>query len=196
MVCVWLPYNPTVLTLMVPKCQSCAKHVLWSPFVEGRTSLAEYVSSLKITVGICNLIEAVGVGKGKDGLTGIVMEPIKIHHFFCSCLAPLLARGWHSEQPKNEGCASSKHSLVFLVPGVKKFSRRKLVKGDHYFDSISDVLSKVASEPKILELEDEETGVSSCKEGNGWVPEAKLDNEIHLIINVIVTLNPEFLHAI
>lgn len=198
------------------ECQNTLLEVSKS-FAEGRTSLAEYVSSLKITVGICNLIEAVGVGKGKDGLTGIVMEPIKIHQFFsvrpeipigkaCSSLTSsdiikfltgdfrlskarsndlfweavwprLLARGWHSEQPKNEGCASSKHSLVFLVPGVKKFSRRKLVKGDHYFDSISDVLSKVASEPKILELEDEETGVSSCKEGNGWVPEAKLDND-------------------
>ena len=186
-------------------------------FAEGRTSLAEYVSSLKTTVGIHNLIEAVGVGKGKDDLTGIVMEPIKTHQFFsvrpeipvgkaCSSLTStdiikfltgdfrlskarsndlfweavwprLLARGWHSEQPKNEGCTSSKHSLVFLVPGVKKFSRRKLVKGEHYFDSVSDVLSKVASEPKILELEDEEARVNTCKEGNGWVPEAKLDND-------------------
>lgn len=175
------------------------------------------MSSLKTIVGIRNLIEAVGVGKGKDDLTGIVMEPVKTHQFFsvrpeipvgkaCSSLTSgdiikfltgdfrlskarsndlfweavwprLLARGWHSEQPKNEGCVSSKHSLVFLVPGVKKFSRRKLVKGDHYFDSISDVLSKVASEPKVLELEDEEARVSSCKEGNGWVPDTKPDND-------------------
>lgn len=61
----------------------------------------------------------------------------------------LLARGWHSEQP------DSRNSLVFLIPGIKKFSRRKLVKGDHYFDSVSDVLHKVASEPGLLELEPE-----------------------------------------
>ncbi|XP_022872502.1 uncharacterized protein LOC111391502 [Olea europaea var. sylvestris] len=42
---------------------------------------------------------------------------------------------------------------VFLIPGVRKFSRRKLVKGDQYFDSVSDVLSKVAKEPGLLELE-------------------------------------------
>ncbi|XAR57100.1 hypothetical protein NMG60_11025123 [Bertholletia excelsa] len=61
----------------------------------------------------------------------------------------LLARGWHSEQP------SSKNSLVFLISGVKKFSRRRLVKGVHYFDSITDVLNKVALERSLLELDNE-----------------------------------------
>lgn len=65
----------------------------------------------------------------------------------------LLARGWHSEQPKDQGLTGSKNSLVFLIPGVKKFSRRKLVKGEHYFDSLSDVLNKVASEPGLLKIE-------------------------------------------
>lgn len=41
------------------------------------------------------------------------------------------------------------------------------MKGDHYFDSVRDVLSKVASEPKLLELDAEGT--------HGWVPEVTSD---------------------
>lgn len=169
---------------------------------------------MKSTVGIHILVEAVGIGKGKEDLTGLAMDPGKTNQIFqvcpnlptgkaCSSLSSseilklltggfrlskarcndifweavwprLLARGWHSEQPKNQGYVTSKHYLVFLMPGVKKFSRRKLVKGDHYFDSVSDVLSKVASEPKILELEAEEATVRSCNE-DGWVPEVTSD---------------------
>ncbi|XP_004298121.1 PREDICTED: uncharacterized protein LOC101314561 [Fragaria vesca subsp. vesca] len=88
----------------------------------------------------------------------------------------LLARGWHSEQP-NQGhfATASKHSLVFLLPGIKKFSRRKLVKGSHYFDSITDVLSKVASDPELLELETGADKVSTSKNDNGWAHERKPD---------------------
>ncbi|KAL5712954.1 hypothetical protein ACHQM5_015074 [Ranunculus cassubicifolius] len=67
----------------------------------------------------------------------------------------LLAKGWRSEQPKNKGYVCSKGSLVFLIPGIKKFSRRKLEKGNHYFDCPSDVLKKVASDPELIELEAE-----------------------------------------
>ncbi|KAI3692511.1 hypothetical protein L6452_32328 [Arctium lappa] len=76
----------------------------------------------------------------------------------------LLARGWHSEQPNGYNyAANGKHSLVFLMPGVKKFSRR-LVKGDAYLDSVTDVLNKVASEPQLLELDDsEENGETGTK---------------------------------
>ncbi|CAN4106217.1 unnamed protein product [Withania somnifera] len=64
----------------------------------------------------------------------------------------LLARGWHSQEAKNLNYAANpKNPLVFLMPDVKKFSRR-LVKGDQYFDSVTDVLGKVASDPKLLEL--------------------------------------------
>lgn len=83
----------------------------------------------------------------------------------------LLARGWHSEEPRVDVYAGSKNGLVFLVPGVKKFSRRKLTKGDHYFDSVTDVLAKVANEPKLLELEGDETKPENSTEGNGWAAE-------------------------
>ncbi|KAF8098278.1 hypothetical protein N665_0269s0005 [Sinapis alba] len=67
----------------------------------------------------------------------------------------LLARGWHSEQPKDRGYIKSKdNNIVFLIPGVKKFSRRKLVKQNHYFDSISDIIKKVVSDPELLEFDE------------------------------------------
>ncbi|XP_057994814.1 uncharacterized protein LOC110660921 isoform X2 [Hevea brasiliensis] len=89
----------------------------------------------------------------------------------------LLARGWHSEQPKDNGFSGSKHSLVFLIPGVKKFSRRRLEKGNHYFDSISDVLNKVASDPGLLELEIEAAKGSQHKEECGLDPPLKQDQD-------------------
>ncbi|XVF57486.1 hypothetical protein PTKIN_Ptkin06aG0209200 [Pterospermum kingtungense] len=183
-------------------------------FVEGRTSLENYVCHLKTTVGICSLIEAVGIGKGKADLTGLAMEPsrtslvspeipsgkdcssltsgdiirfltggsrlskARCNDIFWEAVWPrLLARGWHSEQPKNQCSVSSKHYLVFLMPGVKKFSRRKLVKGNHFFDSVSDVLSKVASEPTLIELDAEGNGIGSCIEENGCISEESSDQD-------------------
>ncbi|GMP60521.1 hypothetical protein CsSME_00023350 [Camellia sinensis var. sinensis] len=186
-------------------------------FAEGRTSLEEYVHTLKTLAGIPVLIEAVGIGRGKEDLTSLAMEPTKTNLVFpfrpkipvgkaCSSLAfedivkfltgdfrlskaqlndifweavwpRLLERGWHSEQPKNHDYYSSKHQLVFLMPGVKKFSRRKLVKGDHYFDSVRDVLSRVASEPKLIKLEDEEPRVSSCEEVHEREPEPTINHD-------------------
>jgi len=173
----------------------CSNQVSKS-YTEGRTSLEEYISSIKSTVGLGILMGAVGIGKEKDDLTTLVLEPVKNNKVFSvptckawSSLEPsdilnfltgfrlskarsndlfweavwprLLARGWHSEHPKNRGYVSSKdYYLVFLIPGVKTFSRRKLVKGDHYFDSASDVLNKVVAEPNLLDLE--EAKVGSC----------------------------------
>ncbi|MQL80012.1 hypothetical protein Taro_012446 [Colocasia esculenta] len=171
---------------------------------EGRNSLEEFASTLKTTVGIKVLVEAVGIGIEHYDLTGVVSDPSRTNQSIsiraeipvgkaCSSLSTgdiikfltgdfrlskarsndlfweavwprLLATGWHSEQPKNDGFSTSRHALVFLMPGVKKFSR-KLVKGKHYFDSVSDVLYKVASDPRLLELEVEgPKGGSSIKD--------------------------------
>ncbi|KAL3829367.1 hypothetical protein ACJIZ3_018169 [Penstemon smallii] len=72
----------------------------------------------------------------------------------------LLARGWRSEQP-------TEHCMVFLVPGDKELSRRELVKGDNYFDSIADVLTKVAKEPKLIEQLDIEGNENENKNDDG-----------------------------
>ncbi|KAJ0228824.1 Uncharacterized protein HA466_0321660 [Hirschfeldia incana] len=76
----------------------------------------------------------------------------------------LLARGWHSEQPKDRG----KDNIVFLIPGVKKFSRRKLVKQNHYFDSISDIIKKVVSDPELLEFDE---AAAEIRPPNGGIME-------------------------
>lgn len=198
------------------ECQNTLMEVA-KAFGEGKILLEEYVFTLKASVGLNALVEAVGIGNGKQDLTGI-MEPLKSAQAVpirpeipigkaCSTLTPLeivnfltgdfrlskarsndlfweavwprlLARGWHSEQPNSNGFASgSRHSLVFLTPGIKKFSRRKLVKGNHYFDSVRDVLHKVASDPGLLELEIGVDNDYRSKEENGWTDETKLDQE-------------------
>ncbi|URE00841.1 hypothetical protein MUK42_20187 [Musa troglodytarum] len=185
-------------------------------FNEDRTSLEEFVCTLKTTVGMQALVEAIGIGKEKSDLTGIILDPVRSNQSLssrpeipvgkaCSSLTSadiikfltgdfrlskaksndlfweavwprLLARGWHSEQPKDINSVASKHSLVFLIPGVKKFSRKKLLKGNHYFDSVSDVLSKVASDPRLLELDTEgATGSSTAQDENERAPSTNLD---------------------
>ncbi|XP_020082821.1 uncharacterized protein LOC109724170 isoform X2 [Ananas comosus] len=180
-------------------------------FNEGRASFEEFIFTLKSIVGTQALIEAIGIGKGKQDLTGVILDPIRSNQpassrseipvgKACSSLTSsdiikfltgdfrlskarsndlfweavwprLLARGWHSEQPKHLNTVGSKNTLVFLMPSIKKFSRKKLVKGDHYFDSVSDVLSKVASDPRLLELEGD--GVDE----NGWAVDTSNTNK-------------------
>ncbi|CAM8962600.1 unnamed protein product [Rhodiola kirilowii] len=91
-----------------------------------------------------------------EQLTSSRLSKNKSNELFWEAIWPrLLAGGWHSEQPKDHAVSTLKHQLVFLMPGIKKFRRSKHVKGQHYFDSVSDVLNKVASDPRILELENE-----------------------------------------
>ncbi|KAK4795494.1 hypothetical protein SAY86_027820 [Trapa natans] len=155
-------------------------------FTKGQLPLDKYVMTLKNLVGLNCLVKAVGIGEGKHDRTRMVVEKsdtqlqtrksyvtnssediLKFlqgggrlskatsHDFFWKVVWPrLLAKGWHSEQP--QGGIFPKECLVFLLPGVKKFSKYKLVKGRHYFDSVFDVLNKVASDPTILDLSNEE----------------------------------------
>lgn len=160
--------------------------------------MEELVFTLKAAVGIGALIEAVAIGKGKQDLTGFILDPnrnnqanhsrpeipagkacsslelsdiikfltgdfrlskAKSNDLFWEAVWPrLLARGWHSERPRH---ICSKNALVFLMPDIRKFSR-KLVKGHHYFDSVADVLNKVASDPRVLELKTEGTEGKNC----------------------------------
>jgi hypothetical protein len=62
-------------------------------YVEGRTSLEEYISSLKSTVGIGVLVEAVSIGKEKGDITRLSVEPGKNSREFsapnCKALSSL-----------------------------------------------------------------------------------------------------------
>ncbi|KAJ8898812.1 hypothetical protein K2173_007237 [Erythroxylum novogranatense] len=185
---------------------------------EGKIAFEDYIFALTHAVGINVLVEAIGIGKGKQDLTSVAIEPksnhvISVRHEIpigkaCSSLTSadiikfltgdfrlskarssdlfweavwprLLARGWHSEQPKDQAISgsNSKYSLVFLVPGVKKFSRRRLVKGKHYFDSVSDVLNKVASDPELLELQVESAKGDQNKDEYRWDPPSKKNQD-------------------
>lgn len=166
---------------------------LLKAFNEGIISLEVLLLTLKDIIGIPAMVEAVGIGKGKQDLTRVLQEAgrsnqnvraraevpagkswssltsdeivnyltgdyrlskAKSNDLFWEAVWPrLLARGWHSEQPSDITSLTAKNPLVFLFPGVKKFSRKKLLKGNHYFDSVSDVLSKVASDPKLIDLD-------------------------------------------
>ncbi|XP_050914643.1 uncharacterized protein LOC127129522 [Lathyrus oleraceus] len=145
-------------------------------YVEGKTSLEKYISSMKSIVGLGVLAEAIGIGKENGVLTRLDLEPRKnsceefsapackalsslgsgdiiqsltggfrlsktrSNEVFWEAVWPrLLARGWHSEKPKN----------------IEKFSWREHLKGHHYFDSARDVLSKVVAESNIIVLEEE-----------------------------------------
>ncbi|KAJ0620858.1 putative transcription factor MYB-HB-like family [Helianthus annuus] len=152
-------------------------------FEEGKLSFEKYVFSLRDTMGLDLLVEAVAIGKGKEDLTiktqtrlsskkvqstcsslkteeivdilkdRIGLSKARLSEFFWAAVWPrLLARGWHCEQATNYAFQNSKN-LVFLAPGVTKLSRRDLVKGSQYFDSLTEVLNKVASEPHLLERE-------------------------------------------
>ncbi|CAL0311086.1 unnamed protein product [Lupinus luteus] len=173
-------------------------------FEEDGMPFVEYIFALKDAVGIDLLVDAVGIGKGKQDLTSTAVEPTRTNDISlrskipiiraCSSHTPadiikilngnvrlsksrssdlfweavwprLLAKGWHSEQPLAYTHFGSKQSLVFLVPGVEKFSRR-LVNGNHYFDSVSDILTKVASEPGLIEAKTEATDGSVDKENS------------------------------
>ncbi|GJS24304.1 hypothetical protein Tco_0452936 [Tanacetum coccineum] len=146
-----------------------------SAFDEGKLSFDDYVFTLRDTVGIKLLVEAVAVGKEKQDLTAndmrrsrkkvqsqsfnteeiinilknrIGLSQERLNEVFWEAVWPrLLANGWHSEQPTTY---VSKQSLVFLPPDVEKFSKRGLEKGSQYFDSLTEVLNKVASHPHLL----------------------------------------------
>ncbi|KAJ0625437.1 putative transcription regulator Homeodomain-LIKE family [Helianthus annuus] len=171
-----------LLSDVTDECKASLTQVI-KTFEEGKLSFEKYVFTLRDTTGLDHLVEAVAIGKGKQDLTmktrtrlrskkvvstcsslkteeivnilkdRIGLSKARLNEFFWAAVWPLLlARGWHYEQATNYALQNLKN-LVFLAPGVTKFSRRNLVKGSQYFDSLTEVLNKVASEPHLLEHE-------------------------------------------
>ncbi|CAL0302443.1 unnamed protein product [Lupinus luteus] len=141
---------------------------------KGKQDLTSSVVEPTKTNDIFSLRPRITIGKSCSSLTSEDIIKILNGNFrlsksrssdiFWEAVWPrLLAKGWHSEQPMDYFPSYSKQSLVFIVPGVKKFSRR-LVNGKHYFDSVSDVLTKVASEPGLIETEIQPTDGSGDRE--------------------------------
>lgn len=60
----------------------------------------------------------------------------------------LVVRGWTSHK-------STDHSLLFLIPGIGNFTGENLILGIHYFNSVTELLSKVASNPELILLDEE-----------------------------------------
>ncbi|PNT77423.1 uncharacterized protein LOC100831208 isoform X2 [Brachypodium distachyon] len=111
----------------------------------------------------------------------------KSNELFWEAVWPrLLAREWHSEQPKD--IRTAKSCLVFLVPGIKKFSREKLTKGTHYYDSITDVLKKVAADPTLLELESDgiDNGTTVQRNGQATSKEDPVNSDQELLMFTII----------
>ncbi|XP_026456635.1 uncharacterized protein LOC113357456 isoform X3 [Papaver somniferum] len=126
----------------------------------------------------CNSLTSADILKFLNG--DFRLSKARSNDLFWEAVWPrLLARGWHSEQPKYQGYNNgNKNSLVFLIPDVKKFSRKRHVKGNHYFDSVTDVLDKVVSDPTLLDVEVEEAPIEDDNnEAHEWNPE--MDQDIH-----------------
>ncbi|KAM7262154.1 hypothetical protein ACFE04_021231 [Oxalis oulophora] len=183
------------------------KNFLVSMSFEGRRiSLLQYLACLKEIVGKKNLVETVEIGKakhieknnqvfrfmppnGKDfslltlsEITKYLSGSFRLNNawgediFWGAVWPRLSARGWNFERPINQGYVA--HAMVFLVPGIKKFSRKGLMKRIQYFDTISDILDKVVSEPKLIELENDENKEDICGEENDKVREELLEGNL------------------
>ncbi|KAI3829594.1 hypothetical protein L1987_03720 [Smallanthus sonchifolius] len=169
-----------LLSNVTDECKASLTQVIRT-FEAGKLSFEKYVFTLRDTMGVDLLVQAAAIGKGNQDLTSktktrlrskkveskrsspkteeivnilkdrIGLSKARLNEFFWEAVWPrLVARGWHSEEHRNYAIQNSKN-LVFLAPGVTKFSRRSLVKGNQYFDSFDEVLNKVASEPHLLE---------------------------------------------
>ena len=64
------------------------------------------------------------------------------------------------------------NNLVFLMPGIKNFLRR-LINGETYMDSVTNVLNRASLHPQILEIDDQ----------NGEI-EIKLEEEEDLLPSI------------
>ncbi|GJX32556.1 homeodomain-like protein [Tanacetum coccineum] len=185
-----------------------------STFEAGKLSFEEYVLALRDTVGIKLLVEAIAIGKEKWDLTAKDKKQYKytkiskvqslkteeivnilndqtgltkanLSEVFWDGVWPRLkAKGWHYEQPTNYTSQKSKNSLVFLPPGVAKFSRRGLEKGSQYFDSLTEVLNKVASEPQLLENEVVPKAKQSSEDGQDLVKYTIADTDMAGLVKV------------
>jgi hypothetical protein len=70
-----------------------------------------------------------------------------------------------------------KNCLVFLVRGIKRFSCSELTKGTQCFDSLCNVLKKVATDPTLLDLEADGVDHGLVTEENGGITDMELKQD-------------------
>lgn len=63
----------------------------------------------------------------------------------------LLAREWYNEDLECPNPLGPKNSLRFFHPSSVELNDSDLEKGEHYFDSVSEVLNLVAADPSLLD---------------------------------------------
>ncbi|CAN1806963.1 hypothetical protein LINPERHAP1_LOCUS24861 [Linum perenne] len=118
-------------------------------FGDGKMMLEEFVFALKAAVGLNALVEAVGIGKGKQDLTSTAMDSLRSNHV--TSVRP--------EVPVGKDCSKlTPLEIVNILTGGYR-----------------DVLSKVASNLSLLELD--VGGENKSKEENGFVNGTKFDQE-------------------
>ncbi|PKU68477.1 hypothetical protein MA16_Dca016835 [Dendrobium catenatum] len=139
-----LPCIATSLILPSPSMLALMKQAT-KAFHEGRSSLEELVFSLKATVGISALIEAVAIGKGKQDLTGFILDPNKTNQAIHS----------RTEIPTGKACSSlALTDIVKFLTGDFRLSKAK--SNDLFWEAVwPRLLARVASDPQLLELKTE-----------------------------------------
>ncbi|KAG0501819.1 hypothetical protein HPP92_001891 [Vanilla planifolia] len=160
-------------------------------FSEGMVNLEEFVFTVKDVVGIQVLVEAIGIGKGKHDLTEVVLDSTRRNH-------PLPLR---PEIPVGKACSSlTSGNIIKFLTGDFRLSKAKSndlfweavwprllanekssQRASIFFDSVRDVLSKVASNPGLLELDVEAVKrIGSTTEHKEWDADPKIEQDISL----------------
>lgn len=94
-------------------------------FAEGKILFEEYIFKLKDTVGVRMLIEAVGIGKGKQDLTGTTLKPTKNS----------LAISFRPEVPIGKACSSlTTPEIIKYLTG--DFKLRKKRSNDIFWEAV------------------------------------------------------------
>jgi hypothetical protein len=107
-----------------------------------------------------------------EGIVNILVGDIRIskmraRDLFWEAVWPrLLAHNWRSEETGSHSLLGPKNTLIFFHSCALNVSEADLEKGVHYFDSVSEVLDLVASNPSLLEYPGSDAIDSFQSQGN------------------------------
>ncbi|XP_027368688.1 uncharacterized protein LOC113874674 [Abrus precatorius] len=189
--------------LLTNMSEECHKKLLEvsKTFVEGKMLLEDYVFTLKASVGLKALVEGVGVGKGKEDLTGLTIDSTRSTQALpvrqeipvgkaCSMLAPSEIISFLTVDFRLSKARTSDLFWEAIWPRLLARGWHSEQPDNHNYAVASknslvflvpgvknDVLGKVASDPELIELETIADNDCTSKEGNGLTKDTKLDSE-------------------